>query len=875
MGLALTTARHSLWKRPGRTLFSVLGIAVGIGTVVGVFTLDHNTVAGLRLRHAAPTWQPDLDVRAVADMPDALGTLEGTDGIARAAAYFQNEVTVAALSRDGDRDGSNDTGAALNATLLAADARAVLDLDAYSLAAGSDLDPQAADPQVLLGSKLADALGVELGDAVLLSPARPKTRKECIDGRYVEAADDGVEGAPGLAFELVGILASEKLGRRSGGAIGLIDYGWGRELFRSTRVDERFWVSRDPAVDVERLQSGLAQNFAFDIERSVLIGQTAEERAFRNGVRMAGLLALVLGLYVIFHTLSMSLVERVKEVATLHALGTTRGQVARIFFVEAVALSGLGGLGGLVGGIALARLLLALGITTLGSGRHQSFFEVPWGIAIALTSMGVGVALLGSVFPLLRAKSTNTVAVLRGEMQSQRTSGGHVGFHLFAAVLLAGLLPALYFVVAPVLGETSGELVGVILLGVGLLGLFVAIPFLVPSLISAVAVAVGTPFRRWWPFSGSMAVQSMRESRRRVAVATSAIALVVASFVGLKSMTQSLHAEVEEWSEAALADKLFVSGLPKRALDDVHNAVAGLPELQGIEAKSARIHDPFLILGLDTEQLTEYGPIARNPELLETMRRRHGMILSERLAMNLGYEVEDEIKVAHSSRGEVQSFRAVAVSDEYGYFPDPDERMYAVVHDDYLRQYFCMGTNSPDRLALRLEPGSDSAAVRAALTAAFPESELAFREGHEIRDLHTRDIDRDFFLFDVILSLTAVLAMLGILNGQLLSALERSKELGILKALGATRGQMAGMIWLESLVIGVVGGLLGLALGAGLGPVIVRALETIASMQLPYRGPEMWGVLAPAAAALLSLVAGIYPAWMTNRMDAVKAVRTG
>jgi len=868
MGLALTTARHSLWKRPGRTLFSVLGIAVGIGTVVGVFTLDHNTVAGLRLRHAAPTWEPDLDVRAMADMPDALGTLEGTDGIARAAAYFQNEVTVAAMNSD-------ETGTAQNATLLAADALAVLDLNAYSLAVGSDLDPASVDPQVLLGSKLAAALGIELGDAVLLRPARPKARKECIEGRYIEAEEDETEGPPGLAFQVVGILAPEKLGRRSGGAIGLVDYSWGRELFRTARVDERFWVSRDPAVDVERLQSGLAQNFAFDIERSVLIGQTAEERAFRNGVRMAGLLALVLGLYVIFHTLSMSLVERVKEVATLHALGTTRAQIARIFFVEAVALSGLGGLGGLIGGIALARLLLAFGITTLGSGRYQSFFEVPWGIAIALTSMGVGVALLGSVFPLLRAKSTNTVAVLRGEMQSQRTSGGHTSFHLFAAVLLAGLLPALYFVVAPVLGESSGELVGVILLGVGLLGLFVAIPFLVPSLIAAVAVAVASPFRRWWPFSGSMAVQSMRESRRRVSVATSAIALVVASFVGLKSMTQSLHAEVEQWSEAALEDKLFVSGLPKRALDDIHNAVAALPQVRGIEGKSARIHDPFLIIGLDTAQLTEYGPIARDPGLLETMRKRHGMILSERLAMNLGYEVEDEVKVAHSSRGEVQSFRAVAVSDEYGYFPDPDERMYAVVHDDYLREYFCMGTNSPDRLALRLDAGSDSGPVRAALTAAFPGAKLAFLEGHEIRDLHTRDIDRDFFLFDVILSLTAVLAMLGILNGQLLSALERSKELGILKALGATRGQMAGMIWLESLVIGVVGGLLGLALGAGLGPVIVRALETIASMQLPYRGPQAWGVLAPAAAAVLSLVAGIYPAWMTNRMDAVKAVRTG
>ena len=223
---------------------------------------------------------------------------------------------------------------------------------------------------------------------------------------------------------------------------------------------------------------------------------------------------------------------------------------------------------------------------------------------------------------------------------------------------------------------------------------------------------------------------------------------------------------------------------------------------------------------------------------------------------------------------EVRNFRVAAVHDEIGYFPNPDERMYGVVSDRVLAQQYCLEIDQPDRVALVLAADTDPTATLAALRGELGGG-IEGRTGEWIRDWHTLDIARDFVLFDIILALTAILAALGILNGQLLSALERTKELGVLKALGTTHRQVAGMVALESAVIGVVGGVLGVLLGSALGPVIIRSLEEVADLSLPVRSGGSWIFFALLGAVVLALIAGIYPIWRMGRVDAVRAVRTG
>ncbi len=866
MTLVRTIALQGLLRKPGRALFSMLGIALGIAIVVGVFTLDHNTVVGLSMKGGGE-WQPALEVRPSAGNLDPEGELAHTPGVAGFSKFFQNDALVRRVEDAGRR------GAGERVRLIALDAPSIVGLDAVRVLEGRVLDARAAEPEILIGEALAEALAVRAGGRILVSRPARQPRQACIDGE-IRALDPELEAPADVpverAFTVAGVLAREKLGRRSQGMVVVADAAVASELYRGVRVDPVYWVRQDPSVDLERLRSSLGASFSYELNKSVLVGAAADERAFRNGVRMAGLFALVLGLYVIFHTLSMSLVERIREVATLHALGTTRGQIARIFLAEGTLLALLAGALGLGGGLLLARLLLVRGITTLGTGHVIRTFDVPWPAVSGLTALGVGIALMGAIWPLSRARGTSTVAALRGDDALHR-SGVARGFHLFAALLLTVLLPALYFAIVPVVGETQRQLVGAVLAAVGFLSLLVVLPLLVPALLSRVCEWIARPMQRLWTFSGRMAALGIRTSPARIAVSSAAIALVAAAFTGLKGMTNSLTGEIDQWAGRALVHKVYVQRLPNVPFQELRHELAQYPGFVAIENGSARSWVPFLLLGVRPRELYAHGPCQSDPELLRRFDRGDAVILSERLARHLNYRVGDRVHVG--TAGGVKDLEVIAISDAYGYFPRPDERLYGVVGDQFLRRAFCQDVETISECAVVLADGADPEIVRTALRARWPDAPLSIETGAWLRQEHLDDLQRDFRLFDFILGLTALLAALGVLNGQLLAGIERAKELGVLKALGVTRRQVAGMVLCESLVIGAFGGLLGTALGAGLTPVIVRSLEALSGLDLPDVGPREWLWIVPAGSVVLALLAALYPIARMNRTNAVAAVR--
>lgn len=879
MGLTSTVARRSLLQRPGRTIFSILGIAMGIATAVAGVTLDHSTVGGL-ISGYDERGTPDLEVRPSEEKNANGDVIDLTDieGVELASAFFQNDCFVRPAN------GAEAIGARgirqfqTRIRVFALQSDTFGQLGIHRLLAGNELDPEAREREVLIGEALAEELNLNLGDYLLMSRPRRIARKACVEGELATVGEPIPDVPPEVPFLVVGVLAREKLGRRSHGQVALIDYDWGTELYRGAHIAKRYWAKRDASVDLERLKSTLGRDYSYSMNKNVVIGQAADERAFRTGIRMAGLLALVLGLYVIFHTLSMSLAERVGEIGTLHALGTSKGQVARIFLAEAIFLAGAGAAAGLFGGIGLAYALSRIGITTLGSGKFVQAFLVPWPTALALAGAGFAIALAGSVYPLSRLGGANSVAALRGE-DSLKAKGMARGFHLFSALLLAVILPGLYFVLVPVVGEYTAPLIGVLLAAVGLIAVLIVLPLVMPVIISGVCAALAKPLTLLWPLSGRLASRTMRAGATRIAVSCSAIALVTTGLVGLKGMTHSLRGEIEVWADEAVVRKLWLRDMDNVNYDDLRAHLSGYPEILGIEKGSVRTYVDFLMLGVDVDQLGNYGPCLEDPELIRKMRDEHGIIMSRRLARDLDYEVGDVKQVAKAD-GTLQAFVVIAITDEYGYFPHPDERMYCIAADDYLRRYFCLDIDTVTDVALRVETPEHIVLAEAAVRDFMAQSEgdqlrVVFEPGSKVLDYHAKDIDRDFILFDILIGLTALLAGLGILNGQLLAALERAKEIGVLKALGVVRGQIAGMVLIESLVVGIVGGVIGTLLGAAMTPVVVDALEELAGLVLPERSAGVWLPGAILGAVLLALIAGLYPVYRMNRFDAVRAVRTG
>ncbi len=867
MGLALTIARRSLLGRPGRTVFSILGVAVGIATVVAVFTVDHMSVLS-RTRMLDPGWGADMEVRPSGSIEDPRQTLLELEGIAGVAAFFENDVGFRPFEPRGEDDSP------LSVQLTAIEAGTGRTLGNYHVERGGDLRPDHPD-DVLVGRALARRYELEPGDRIYLAPPARAARKRCVDGEMVRLDEPGAPPAEEV-FLVRGVLANSGLGRKGKGACVVIDYEVGRRLFRDLHVESQYWVNRDESVDLEDFETLLGRSFHYERNEGAVSGQMADERAFRNGVRMAGLFALLLGLFVIFHTLSMSLIERVREVGALHALGTTRLQIARVFFVEALAIAAIAGIVGFAAGLAIAAVMLAAGITTLGVVSYSiGLYSVPWKLTLTLTLLGVTVALIGSVYPILRARGTNVVAAVREETFGDQRSVTR-GFQLFSVVVLIAVVPAFFFVVAPIIGARDARLVGTVLAGLGVLALLIGLPLILPGLLARGAAALVRPFTRRLPLAGKIAVRSLEQSSSRVGASVAAIALVTAAFVALKGMTTSLTAEIEVWADESVMSKVWVENLPDTSLDELTAELHRIPEVLGVEQCDARAYVGFLLLGVSAEEIVRYGPAAEDPEVRRVLLEEQGIVLSRRLANQRGLVAGDAVLVNTSGHG-VQEFLVVAISDEYGYTVHPDERTYGVTSDRWLHRYFCLDVETSSSVAVRLEEGADPGIVAATLRNRRPEaSGLRFTTGADVRRLHLEDIGRDFILFDIILLMTAILAGLGVLNGLLLAALERRKELGVLRALGMTDAQMAGAVLLESAALGVCGGLIGLAVGSALTPVVVSSLRVLSGLDLPMRWVGfVLGTAFLLGAVVLALVAGLYPIRRMRRMDAVRAVRTG
>ena len=865
MGFTGRIVRRSLLGHPGRSLFSILGVAMGIATVVAVFTLDHVTLLS-RIKHLDPDYGADLEVRASKDARDPRAELLKMEGVAGVATFFQSDVGFRPIKELGVEEQTE------RIRLVGLEADGARSLGVYFVEQGEDLSASVAADSVLIGGELAKRFDLGLGDRVLLSQPRNAAKKKCVEGAMTDVAQEQVPLRQ-KEFTVLGILGRDGIGRRAKGRMVIVDFNAGRNLLKDAFIESQFWVKRSAAVDIEAMENNLAKDFTFERNQAKAVGQMADERAFRNGVRLAGLFALLLGLFVIFHTLSMSLVERVGEVGCLHSLGATRFQIAKVFLVEALVIAISAGVLGLSGGVGLAALMLQRGISTLGvTGRPVGPFDVPWETVLPLVFLGVGMALVGSVYPILRIKSSNLVSSLRDQGEDGQTMMR--GFQLFSTLLLVAVVPLAFFQVVPIIGSAESTLVGSMLFGLLVLGLLIGLPMIAPRLVGRVAAALARPFVKPFPLVGKLVTRTLESSSGRIGSSIAAIALVTSAFVGLKGMTNSLLGEVEDWGQRATTDKVWIERMPDLFYDEVLKTLHALPEVQGVENGDARAFPGFLVLGLRPSELGGHGPLSQDAALLRQLEEQQTIIVSERLARQKELSPGDMVRMRTSGHGS-QTFRVLVVSDAYGYFVHPDERAYGIIHERYLERYFCVDPSFTSSIAVSLK-GGDRQLVLAALRERWPNMRDPFSyDSQLVVDLLLEDIDVDFVLFDIIMFLTAILAGLGVLNGQLLAAMERKKELGLLRALGTTRAQIAGVVMLESGLIGIIGGVLGVLVGSGLTPVMVSSLRVISGLPLPLRSAGGFLFFALAAALALALVAGLYPVWRMNRFDAVRAVRTG
>lgn len=858
MNLTSRIAWRSLVSRPARTATAVLGIAVGVAAVLSVLIVDHNTILTEELRRPSLSGKPDLEIRPV----DA--TLSGTvvpqalardQDLRRVLPLFQSRIRVSA--------GAGRDEKSADVELFALDPAAGDAFSAWKVVQGDGFQSSTAD-EVLLPEPLAAELGLEVGAELRLQRALP-SRRECRDGSMVQTQDEQLEGEA-KSFRVVGIVENDNLGRRR--AV-LVPFERGLALYAGAHVQPLYWARLAPEAIYQDVRERLKTTYVVDKPKSALVGERVDQRAFRKSIRIAACLSLLLGLFVIYNAFSLSLVERVREIGLLRALGLTSGQIAAAVVLEGALLALLGCAVGLGLAIGVSYLMKQVGITTLGYGKPLVLHEIPWDLVGIILAAGALAALLGVVAPLLRVRRLSVIEAVRaGQIAYQPDPTRFVRALLLA--LLPGALLVLYVAATPPLGERQDEVFKIIAKIALWLSLVFGVALLAPNLIHRAVEAVLRLFLAGRPIERPIAAASTRGAHHRVFGSALGLALVLAAVLIIHAITTSLVDETARFADSAMHDRVFVRSrfLPR---EDIAKA-AGAAGVVDCYSLSAEVRSQFPIRGVAPEHAIRWVPeLAADGALAAEFAAGRSLVMSESLATNFGYVVGDQVRL--STYGGAYPVKVAVISDEFGYYPD--DRNFAVMALPTFRNLFCVDDSHGTQYVFHVDPEQPAGRVRDAIVSFLVPRDLQepARTAREVKEFYLADMRRDFWVFQVVLLLTAALAFVGLWNSLTVALLERRREIGLLRTLGFTPGQLGGMLSAESAALGLVGGALAILAGLPVSTFVVDAIRVISRLDVRYVATALDFVLVPVIAIALALIATVPPALRVRAMVVASATR--
>ncbi len=570
-------------------------------------------------------------------------------------------------------------------------------------------------------------------------------------------------------------------------------------------------------------------------------------------------IALFVGSFIIWNTFTMTVSQRSREIALLRAIGARRRQVMGSLLLEAVGLGVLASAAGFGLGIMVAGGLkwlmdavgLALPFTTLQIEASQVWISL---------AVGTGVTVLAALVPARRATKVLPVEALRESTPgAERPSGRRA---LVGLAMLAGgaaaLLSALY-------GDG-----GIRLFGLGLAASMLGVTVALPVAVRPLAGAIAAPLRlRGLP--GDLAKQNAVRSPRRTAATASALMIGLTLVVSMGVFASSLKASFGDVLSDRVDADLYVVTSSAQApgySPSVIDAVAGVAGVDQVSANGwgeARFAgsgsgysaiDPATagdVFDLDVSEgsLTDLGT--------------NDVMVAGSAARQHGWAVGDTIRADFAQTGG-HRLHIAALYGAKGW-----------ISDDYVvsraAQTALAGRQLVTNAFVSLDAGADRGRVQSGIAAALadhPDAKVLDRAGFEKEA--SGFIDQLLTFMTVMLALAVLIALLGIVNTLALSVFERTRELGLLRAVGMTRNQVRAMVRWESAVIALIGAVSGAVLGTGIGLAMSQVLkdEGIKSISVPVLQIAVYVAVAAAAGVL----AAVGPARTAARVDLLRAVVT-
>ncbi|MBE3132553.1 MAG: FtsX-like permease family protein [Acidobacteria bacterium] len=676
-------------------------------------------------------------------------------------------------------------------------------------------------------------------------------------------------------FTVRGIMRSGGLTSAFGGNLAVMDVYAAQAVFGRGRRFDRIDVAlkEGVALDEGRVAIERALGPAFQVEPPETRGQQFESvmRVYAISMSLTSAFALFIGMFIIYNSFAIAVTQRRAEIGILRALGATRGQVRTLFLRE----SAIAGLFGSCAGLGLGQLL-AQGM----AGYVGSLFENIYGMADRATdvtaeprlmalalAMGLVTSVVAGVLPARHAARVDPVQALQKGKYQVLTAGEN---RIRRAAAGAAALGSLVLAVA-------GR--GAVMFYAGYFLAILAGLLLTPALSSWLAHALRPLLKGLRPVEGALAADSLIQSPRRTSATVAALMLSLALVIGLGGLARASYASIVNWVDSALNPDLFVTPSARfsnrdfrfpASMGDTLRLVPGVTEVQLV--RSARIRfrgKPVLLVALSIDG---WARRAWRPALhgdTDEMYRRaaagQGFMIADNLAGLYGLKVGDVLEIP-APLGVVR----LPVAGIVGDWSDQAGTIF-LDRDVYVRYW---NDDSVSVFRVYLERGTPVTRTKEAILETFAGTYRLFvLTNADVRRYVTDLTDQWLGLAYSQIVVAVLVAILGIVNTLTVSIIDRRRELGVLQAVGALRRQLRHTIWMEALSIGVVGLVLGLALGAlNLYYIIEMSHRDITGVLLEYRYPFQIAALLVPVMLAAAFVAALWPAEAAARGSLVQAL---
>jgi putative ABC transport system permease protein len=573
-----------------------------------------------------------------------------------------------------------------------------------------------------------------------------------------------------------------------------------------------------------------------------------------------GGIALFVGAFVIFNTMSITVAQRTRELATLRTLGASRRQVRLSVLLEALIIGVLASIVGLGLGYLLAKGLNAL-FEALDLALPQTDLVFATRTVVVSLLVGIVVTLLAGFFPALRATRVPPISVVREGATLPK--GRFSRFTPVIALLaIAGSLALLGYSMFADDVDTATRLLSI---AGGTLLLFVGVAMISPQLVRPLAAVVGIPARQIGGAAGRIArANSIRNPGRTAATAAAlmiGIALVTFVAVLANGMKQSNRGAIEEqvsaqWIVTSQDGYTPFVAAAGDAVDGVEGASA--TDVRSDLAKLAG-SDRYLT-GIDPDTITD----AYNFEWVEGSDAVLADMADNGAIVDKDFAEDKNLSVGDAFSAQVPSGREVTLQVAGIYKPPP---FYPLLGNVSIPKATFDTLYERPRNQFTFINGGERDALQAELDA-FPDANLQTRE--EWITFQDEDFNQFLTMLYVLLALSVIVSIFGMVNTLVLSVFERTRELGMLRAVGMTRRQVRRMIRHESVITALIGAALGLPLGMFLAALVTKALS---QFEVEYSVPVGQLIVFAIIATIVGIVAAILPARRAARLNVLQALQ--